>query len=197
MAEEQARPPYVQFEFRSIEDREASITAGHYVGKEVVFALVTPTGSRDRIEKEAEDWLEGYREGVRQDRIPAAWVTAYDQALKNFKESRETPEVGAPVKDWAGASVSQIKLLLDINVRTVEDLAAANEETVNRIGMGGRALKQKAQAWLDSAVTGKTAGELEKLRSENAELKTRDKQREAELKALKIQVEALAPKEEV
>jgi predicted RecB family nuclease len=46
---------------------------------------------------------------------------------------------------------AQIKTLLDINVRTVEELAAANEETLNRVGMGGRALKQKAIIWLESS----------------------------------------------
>jgi hypothetical protein len=71
-------------------------------------------------------------------------VDLYQQALENYKQSRETPEQGIAIKDWPGASPAQIKTLLDINVRTVEELAAANEETLMRIGMGGRALKQKA-----------------------------------------------------
>lgn len=35
----EARPPYVTFEFRAEEDRAASIEAGHYVSKDVAYAL--------------------------------------------------------------------------------------------------------------------------------------------------------------
>ena len=42
----QARPPYVQFEMRAVEDRQASIDAGHYVAKDVAYAIITPAGSR-------------------------------------------------------------------------------------------------------------------------------------------------------
>lgn len=196
MAEE-ARPPYVRFEVRAIEDREASIEAGHYVGKDVIFAIVTPTGSKDQVEREATEWLKNVEEGVKQDRIPSFWLGAYTTALENFRNAQETPEFGTAVKDWPSLSPSQVKLLIDISVRTVEELAAANEETLNRIGMGGRALKQKAQAWLDSSAgQGKLSEELAQLRVACEELKTRDTEREAEFVKMKTQLEALGPKVE-
>ena len=183
---DEVRPPYVKFETRSVEDRDASIEAGHYVGKDVIFVLVTPAGTRDQIERVAEDWMNSLDEGVKQERIPSTWPPAYRRALKDFQESRETPETGAPIIDWPGASPAQIKLLLDINVRTIEDLAVANEETVTRIGMGGRALKEKAKAWLESASgPGKLAEEMDALRVEIAALRTRDEAREKELTKLK------------
>lgn len=190
---DEPKPPYVQFETRSIEDREASEKAGHYVGKDVIFALVTPAGTRDRIEREASEWLNSIDEGIKQERIPSAWGPAYRRALEDFKESRETPEFGTPVKDWPSVSPAQCKLLLDINVRTVEQLADANEETVARIGMGGRALKQKAQAWLDSSKgDGKVAAELENLREQVKALTERDTEREKEL----VKLQKIAKKEE-
>lgn len=196
MADE-PKPPYVQFENRTVEDREASIAAGHYVGKDIVFAIVTPAGTRDRIERDAEEWLKNVEEGVKQERIPSNWYPIYKRALQDFRESRETPELGTPIMDWPSASPAQIKLLLDINVRTVEQLADANEETVTRIGMGGRALKQKAQAWMEASQgKGKVAAELEKLRVANATLLKRDEEREAEFAKLKAQVAALTTKEE-
>lgn len=172
MADE-PRPPFVRFEIRVEEDRQASVDAGHYVGKDVIYAIVTPIGSRDTIERNAEEWIAGLAEGVKQERIPASWESAYRRALKDFQESRETPDNGTPIKDWPGASPAQIKTMLDINVRTVEDLAEANEETVGRIGMGGRALKQKAKTWLKSAnETGKNVEKVNALEIENSELKT-------------------------
>jgi hypothetical protein len=155
------KPAFVRFETRSIEDRDASIAEGHYVGKDVVFAIVTAPGSRDTIERPVEDWLLNIEEGVKQERVPESWLSAYRRAYKDYKESRETPEFGTPIKEWSVASPSQIKIMLDINVRTVEQLAEANEETVSRIGMGGRALKEKAKNWLESAGSqGKTAEKL-------------------------------------
>ncbi len=194
--EQEAKPPYVRFETRSLEDREATIAAGHYVGKDVVFALVAPAGTRDLIEREATEWLKNIEEGVTQERIPSFWFSAYSKALDDFKNSRETPEFGTPVKDWPSLSPAEVKMLLDINIRTVEELAECSEEGVMRIGMGGRALKQKAKAWLESANDiGKVAAEVEKLRVRNEELEARDTERELEFSKLKNQVEALAPKD--
>lgn len=189
------RPAYVQFEVRAVEDRSASVETGHYVAKDVIFAIVTPAGTKDRIEKEAEEWLRGVEEGVHQERIPPQWLDAYRDALKRFKDSREAPEFGTPITSWPALSPAQTKMLLDINMRTIEDVAEATEEGIARIGMGGRALKAKAQAWLDSASdTGKFASELESLRTENEALKARDAEREAQFKELETKVEALTAK---
>lgn len=188
MAEE-PRPSYVRFEIRSVEDRNATIEQGHYVGRDVVFALITPAGTRDCVEKVAEEWLKGVKEGVDQERIPHSWLVEYTKAFEYFKETREVPEMGTPVGNLPSISPSHAKICLDINVRTIEQLAEANEETVSRIGMGGRALKERARAWLDSADQGKTAAELEALRSEIKTLRERDEAREKELAKLKSKKE--------
>jgi len=186
------RPAYVTFEVRAVEDRTASVETGHFASKDVVFAVITPAGTKDRIEKVAEEWLKGVEEGVNQERIPQTWLVAYQQAYKAFCESQTDPEFGTAVSSWPAVSPSQVKCLLDANIRSVEDLAEANEEALARIGMGARALKQKAQAWLDAAKdTGKTAAELASLRTENERLKVRDEEREKQLADLAKKVEVL------
>jgi hypothetical protein len=191
MADE-PRPPYVKFEIRTEEDRQASVDTGHFVGKDVIYALVTPPGTKDRIEKVADDWIANIEEGVKQERIPDFWLSAYRRAYDDFKNSRETPESGTPVKDWPSVSASQVSILLDMNIRTVEELAGCSEEACGRMGMGGRALKQKAKAWLDSSNDiGKAAEELNSLRVENKELRARDNERERQLKELEAKVNTL------
>jgi len=186
------RPPYVRFEYRSIEDRDASITAGHYVARDVVFALVTPTGSKDLLEKPVEDWLAGLREGVNQDRIPSLWLDAYQQALEVWKKNQQDPEFGTPLRNWPALSPAQLKMLTDCNLRSIEDVAEMNEESVNRVGMGGRALQEKAKAWLDSAKDGgKTAEELDTLRKSNKTLSEQNTSMMADMKTMKAQLEAL------
>lgn len=184
MAEE-PKPPYVVFETRAVEDREASVEAGHYVTKDDIFVIVTPAGTKDRIEKRAEDWIKGLEEMAQQERIPAVWVSMYRNALKAWQENQSDPEFGTPIRNWSVASPSQIHAITAANIRSVEELAEATEEAISRIGMGGRALKTKAQAWLESSKgQGALAEELAALRTRNEELEARDLEREAELKSL-------------
>lgn len=159
------KPPYVEFEVRPVEDRSASETAGHIVYRDEIFAVVTPAGTRDRLEKVAEEWILNLEEGVRQERIPADWPAAYRKRLELFRSNQEAPLDGTAIQAMTTLTPSQVKNCLNANVRTVEDLAEASEEAMLRIGMGGRDLKQKAKAWLESVnKQGKPAQELNDLR---------------------------------
>jgi hypothetical protein len=190
------RPAYVQFEVRAVEDRSATLESGHYVPKDVIYALVTPAGTKDRLEKEAEEWIKSMEEGVQQERIPSAWLDYYRKALQAFKDQQEVPLSGTSIKDWSALSPSQVKILLDANLRTIEEVAEATEEAVSRIGMGGRALKEKARAWIDSSAgTGKVAAELETLRTANTALENQNESLLERVKTLETQLEALKPAE--
>ncbi|MEN6537324.1 MAG: hypothetical protein ABFD89_26970 [Bryobacteraceae bacterium] len=188
----EARPPYVTFEFRAEEDRAASIEAGHYVSKDVPFVLVTPMGSKDRHESPADEWFARREQDAAEGRFPREWLSAFKGAFAEWKAGREIPLNGTSVTNWPVASPAQVKMLLDLKVRTVEDLAEANEETLNRLGMGGRTLKQKAQDWLASASDrGKVSEQLAGLRADNEALKQRNEQLEKQLREVIPQFEAL------
>ena len=187
------RPPYVTFETRAEEDRDASIAAGHFVARDVDFAIITPIGSKDRIERPVADWFAKLSGDVAEGRFKSEWLMAYRGIYRDWKDGTESPLTGTDIKNWPVASPAQIKNLIELNVRTVEDMAAANEEVINRIGMGGRALKQKAADWLTSAGgPGKTSEELAALRTDNEGLKARNESLEAQMKELSAQVKALA-----
>lgn len=168
----EAKPPFVQFEKRSVEDRQATIEAGHYVGRDIDFALITPSGSHDCVEKHAEDWIRHIERESRDGRFPGPWVDYYKRAYAQWKDGQEIPLEGTPLANWPGLAPSMLKTLNSINIRTVEDLANANEEAIHRMGMGGRALKARAQAFLNTSEdVGKVAEEVAALRLENAKLK--------------------------
>lgn len=191
MADE-PRLPYVRFETRPVEDRAKSIEAGHMQYRDVHFAIITPAGTKDIIEKPVEDWLLSLQEGVNQERIPQHWLREYRAAYEHYKTTQENPEFGTAVKNWPSITPAQVQVLLNANLRSIEDVAEANEEAVARIGMGGRALKEKARAWLDSAKdTGVTAAELDALRVENQELKDRDAARQEQFEAMERRLAAL------
>lgn len=191
-SEQPARPPYVVFEVRAVEDRDASIAAGSYVAKDVDFAIVTPQGSKDRIERVALEWLDHLAQQAREKRIPDQWVSAFRGVYKDWKEGNEIAVVGTDIRSWPVASPAQAKMLHGIHVRTVEDLAACNEETINRIGMGGRALKARAEEWLKSANSvGKHSEALTALKAENENLRVRNSTLEGQVGDLAKRLDAL------
>ena len=186
------RPPYVSFERRGEEDRDASNTAGHYVAKDVNYAIITPQGSKDRIERNAEEWLEMLEAQASQDRFPREWVRQFKSMYEDWKAGNEPALNGTDVRNWPVASPANVQMLLQARLRTVEDLAQANEEAIGRLGMGGRALKAKAQEWLASSNDiGKQSEALVALKAENADLKARNTSLETQLKTLAGRLDVL------
>lgn len=187
------RPPYVQFETRSIEDREASIAAGHYVGRDVDFAIITPSGSKDRIERICAEWFPQLQDQLAQERISASWVQAYKDAYKAYQEGKEPPVNGTPVLNWPGLSPSTVKQLTSLGLRAVEDVASMNEETLARIGMGARALKERAINYLEASKDiGSVAERAAANAAKNEDLERRNADLEKQVRLLAQQVQSLA-----
>ena len=187
------RAPWVDFRTISEEDRQASIDSGSYKAKDVDYAFITPAGSKDCVEKPVKDWFQQLKEQVENGRFPEEWLRNYQHKYQQWKETGEIPVTGTAVKNWAVASPAQIDMLLRLHVRTVEQLADANEEVIGRLGMGARSLVDKAKAYVSQQTSG--AG---KLVEENAALKAQVEQSAAtqaaqaeQLKMLQAQVEAL------
>lgn len=184
------RPPYVEFVIHAVEDREASITAGCYVAKDVIFAHIMPFGGKDIIEREAEEWL-GYIDlQARAGRFERDWVKYFRQAFKDFKEGLETPRLGTPITNMTTLSPADIVTLKSAKIYTIEDLASLNEDWIKKLP-GARKLKQRAENWLQSTQeSGKVSMELEKLRTERDGLLERTNEMEKRLKLLETQLEA-------
>lgn len=145
------RPPYARFEMREVEDREKSLENKFYTTKDIAYALITPSGSRDVVEKIATEWFEQLEQFVREERFPPEWLRYYREQFRNWLEGQEPALEGTDIRNWPVASPSQQNQMRQIGIRTVEDLAEANEEALNRLGMGGRMLKEQAVAWVKNA----------------------------------------------
>lgn len=147
--EQKERPAYVQFEIRSLENRQKSAEKGHYVGEDVDFAIVTPAGGNLVFEKAALEWLDDLK------RIEAggrnAFYKHYQDLYDAWKSGQEDPVNGTSIRNWPVITPAQLQLCLSLNLRTIEDLAAATEGTQQKLGMGGRSLVQKARDYMDGA----------------------------------------------
>lgn len=181
-----SRPPYVVFERRAVEDRTASISKGHYVSKDVDFAVITRPGSRDSLDEEAVVWLAKLRERSKTNQVPPNWFEAFSAAYKAWKDGEEVPTDGTPIKGWPVLSPAAQKELIHVGIRTVEDLAQMPENELTVLGTGALSMKQKAIAWLQAAEgSGKIAEQMAALTAKIGDLTTLVQTQAAELDRLR------------
>jgi hypothetical protein len=157
------RPCYIEFELRADEDRNASIEAGMPVFKDVEYAKLTPAGSQGTLVSEkvvTEQLLNEWRNGNRRGDRP---IPYYIQAYEAWKQGLEMPVNGSDVKHWPGVTPAQLKTCQEAGIKTVEDLALSNADSIRRLGMGGLALVKKAQIYLENAGTNKAAEQISAL----------------------------------
>jgi len=167
------RPPYVAWETRPVEDRPESIAKGHYVSKDVDFAVITRPGSRDTLDKEALVWLTELKNKAAKGEVPSSWYEGFKASYDSWKKGEETPLTGTAIKDWPPLSPSARKDILAAGIRTVEDLADMSDSDLTSIGTGALAYKLKAQAWLKASKdTGQVAEQLATMTQQIAELTT-------------------------
>lgn len=170
--ERKERPAYVRFERRPIEDKVESRTQGHYVAKDVDFALITPPYSKDVMIFKVPQWMEQLENDLRNERLPKSWVDQYKEAYQSWKRGEEPPLHGTPIKGWGVISPAQQETLVRMHILTVEDLAKVNDEGIKRIGMGGVDCKLKAQAWISQLQDkGPLTQEIAAVTAENRVLK--------------------------
>lgn len=178
------RPPFVRFEGRSVEDRDATLAMGRMMMKNEDWALIHAIGSRDVVERQVDEWFATLRSQVQRGQYPAEWLAAFEKKYAEHKSGQEPSVDGTHVREWAAIDRATAQNLISASILTVEDVAAMNEQAMKLVGMNARTLKQKAQDWLKMADKRKGAAELELLRGENANLKTRLESLEAQIAKL-------------
>jgi hypothetical protein len=152
------RPPYVMWEMRGKEDREASQKAGHTVEIDVAYAIISRPGSRDTLEQEAKIWLEALRK--RTD-IPSTWYSAFKDSFERWQKGETGVVDGTPIKGWPVLGGAAQRTLIAAGIMTVEDLAAMPDQDLQNVGTGALSYKQKARAYLEAAAgPGKTAEKM-------------------------------------
>ena len=187
---QQARPPHVVFERRAEEDRQASIEQGRYVARDADYAIVTPAGSKDRVERLVSDWFSMLAGEVRSERWPQAWLDQLKAGYEAWKLGQTPPESGTPLATWPALSPAPVRNWQQLNVRTIEELAEVNEEAIAAYGMGGRDMRARAALYLENVkdVSGPLLAKLHAAEAANAALQVR-------LDSLEVQLSRLASDE--
>ena len=146
------RPPFARFEEREMGlNAEATAAAGRPIPRVVIMACITPHGSKDVVEKPAEEWIKQIHDKAMRGEYPLEWANFFKASLEEWKKGNELPREGTPVKTWAMATREQVTRLVAIGITTVEDLAAFPDSNLSVIGMDGRYLRDLASGWINEA----------------------------------------------
>ena len=87
---------------------------------------------------------------------PVVW-NSIQRGFELWKQGQELPIDGTPLEAWSGVSKGQVAALKLLNIRSVEELATVNDATMDRIGLGSRALRERAAKFCEAQSNGMAA----------------------------------------
>ena len=142
-----------EFSIRAVQNMFKSNEEGRPIYDEIEWINIRVAGDRN---------MEVSRKVNETDKIRfAAYYTAF-QAGEKMSVS------GTPLEHWPAISRGQVAELKHLNIATVEALAQISDQGIANIGMGGREMVVKAQAYLEAA---KTTAIPQHLAAENERMK--------------------------
>lgn len=161
-------PVGVAFGLYYEQNQAKSDEAGHPVFDDVVFVKIVVPGDKNSLYfQPATD--------KHKSRFPNAYA-AFEK-----RKGGEAVE-GMPIEQWAVVTRGMAMTLKAAHIHTVEALAAVHDGHVDRIGVDGRGLRAKAQAFLAQA----------KNSAETTRLAAREKELQDQLAAMQATINQLA-----
>jgi hypothetical protein len=169
----------VRFYKRPVQQEQESLAAGRPIFKEFDFVHICVAGdSLTEIDTYA---LEQHKQ-----RFPIQWAN-----YKNRLGADDQEVVGTPVSEWPLVSKSQAEELRALKFHTVEAVAGASDQQLQRLGMAAGmspyAFRDKAKAFLNLATN---AAETDKREQEINFLKEELAKKEQETAKIKAETEA-------
>lgn len=161
------------FKTEAVQDMEASKKAGRpiFVDKELVEVHIA--GDRDyRPVFGALDFWKHI------DGIAVTYAERWSEQYQLFKEGKSQITAGTPVDELPFLNAAKRAELKALRIYTAETLAALDGKNLKTLGLGGRELKDQAQAYLDRA-TG--SAKVVELAQENAAIKAQMEELRAQL----------------
>lgn len=162
------RLPYVQFRCEALEIKDGD---GHISYKNKYWADVVPAGGKDVVVKDAEEWIAQLR-NKGETRGPfdsnaseyRTWHEHFSKLFAQYKAGEEMTTTGTPLRAILAFTKAEIAQAEGVRIYSLENLAAANEEEMRNMGIGARAMKDKASQLLASKGANHLAEENSALR---------------------------------
>src|SRR5690625_6722838 len=126
----------VEFFSEAVQNNFKTAQEGRPIFEDKVFVRIqTPGDTRTSIHRVATD-----RD---KERFSKAW--------EFFEKGQSVPLEGTPLEHWPTVAASQVRELAHVHVRTVEQLAALSDSSIQRMGAGYDNLRRQAVNFLKAA----------------------------------------------
>lgn len=171
----------IDFKIEAVEDRNTTLETGHYGIKEVVICSITVIGGNLSVDKEVTEAQ------LREWRLDPNRKYIFD-SYQAWVEGREAPINGYPLKEWPAISVGMVAALTRLGIRSVEELAELQDDTLPKVGQPGtRTIRDKAREWLKvSSTQGKVLEQITAMQLQIDNLAEEKRKVEIENEALKL-----------
>jgi hypothetical protein len=147
---ERGRPSKVTFERCPIENVNRSQEENRVVFDDVDYVTLHQQGSSNTTIHRVDEWWAKLQQQSRNSMIPVQWVDEYKEAYEMWQSGKDPIVQGTHLSEWPKISRSEAEMWNAVHVRTVEELAEANEQTMESFGMGGRKMRTDAREFLES-----------------------------------------------
>ena len=153
--EQSAKPSSAlpRFYTRQVEHKAKSLEAGRPIFVDVDYVEIR---------------IAGDNKNVIDRKVSQKDINRWPREYKKFKEGVSDHLEGTPIDQWTSISASRAKELQAVNVFTVEQLSQVSDSSLGMIGMDGRSLRTRAQAFIKQS---KEQGFAERVAYENQILK--------------------------
>jgi hypothetical protein len=169
----------VRFYKKSVQQEQESIEAGRPIYKDFDFVHICVAG--DTLTE-----IDTYALNSHKQRFPIQWANYMNRVGAHDEEV-----VGTPLSEWPLVSKSQAEEMRAMKFHTVESIANASDQQLQRMGMAAGmspyAFRDKAKAFLNLATT---AAETDKRESEINALKEELAKKKLETAKMKAETEA-------
>jgi hypothetical protein len=169
----------VRFYKKPVHQEQESLEAGRPIYKEFDFVHICVAG--DTLTE-----IDTYALNSHKQRFPIQWANYMNRVGANDEEV-----VGTPVSEWPLVSKSQAEELRAMKFHTIESIAHASDQQVQRMGMAAGmspyAFRDKAKAFLNLATT---SAETDKREQEINALKEELAKKDLENAKMKAETEA-------
>lgn len=174
----------VRFYKRSVHQEQESIDAGRPIYKDFDFVHICVAG--DTLTE-----IDTYALNSHKQRFPIQWAN-----YMNRQGAHDEEIIGTPLSEWPLVSKSQAEELRGMKFHTVESIANASDQQLQRMGMAAGmspyAFRDKAKAFLNLATTAaetdKREQEINALKEENEKIRAES---DAKLMKQQAQIDAL------
>ncbi len=171
---------YVRFYMKSIQNMYETEKQGRSIFFDVPFVEIMIPGNQLSI-------VDTPVREPHKKRFPKQWMV--------FQNSQSADQVsGTRVEEWPAITRSQAEELKGLKFFTVEQIAGASDEQIQRLGMNATMLRQKAKAFLgqakDTALAQSQAAELQKRDQEITDLKNMVNRLASQIEQINKPVEA-------